>query len=159
MRITNSIVREEIENVAVQIYTLIKSEPNLTPRSRRWITDLIKKGGFFVALSGHEVKGFIVREHVWGKYYEIKSWYCVPNARNGGLAHELFRRAIDLPGAKFISVTFFYRMVEKLQRYGYVQIKYIQLPLPVSTIFLIRRPWASVMRHMFKKKSYLILRP
>ncbi len=159
MTILDKFDARQIENIVNEIYAIIIKEPNLTPRSKKWIKKRIREGGLIASMSGNgPVSGFIFREHIWGDYYEIKSWYCRPEDRGRGLAHELFRKAIAIPGKKYISVTFFYSMTEKLRRYGYEITYYYQLPLMVTIIFLLKRPLPSVLRHLFKRKSYLVIR-
>ena len=159
MKITNIIRDEDRNEVVEQVYMLIKSEPRLTPRSKAWIKRIMKAGGLFAAIDAKgQVGSFIVREHVWGTYYEIKSWYCRPEARSTGIAHKVFRADVSLPGEKFLSVSFFPQMIERLRRYGYVPASYWSLPIMVNLIFLMKRPWRSVGRHIFRTKSYLAIR-
>lgn len=159
MLLTNKIKGSEIDSFSKQIFRSIKSEPNLTNRTLKYIALMLRKSCFYVAKDNKgKICGFIAKERVWGKYYEVKCWYVNHENRGCGLADQLFNKVIEEGGCSYLSSTFDKRIVERLKTYQFKIIKITDLPWRVGLTYICTRNVSSIIKHGFFRKSYLLLR-
>lgn len=158
MLFKNSFSEKAIEDLSNQVYFLIKGEPKLTNRSRREIIGWMKNHSLHLALEDGQVRGFIVREKMTENFYEIKSLFVKDDYREVGLGGKLLRRAVKDESKNYLSVTFQERIVRKVTEVGYKRASFADLPLGVSIKYLIGRNLNSVLRHLFKAKSTLLVK-
>lgn len=159
MDISNSFSEHEIPQIAGKIFSHIHSEPHLTNRSMSYIYKLLRSKAFFIMMDKKkQVKGFIAKERLSGNYYELKCWYIVPSERNRGLSKKIFDAATQDKRHTYLLATFQKEIAETLKMDGFQPISFINLPANVLLRYLITRHWSSILRHLFIRKSYLIIK-
>jgi hypothetical protein len=159
MDILNSFPQDKVSDVAGQIFTYIQNEPELTNRSLHYIENLLRKKSFYVMMGAKKhIVGFIAKEKLAGNYYELKCWYIIPSERKKRLSEKIFLAAIQDKKHIYVGVTFQKEIVDKLKQYGFRKISLINLPPLVLFKYLSTRQWRSIIKHLFVRKSYLIIK-
>jgi len=159
LKIKNKFTSSEIDYISGKIFTAIQKEKRLTNRPLEYIKKSLKSGFFFVAVEkGNHVTGFIIKEKLFSDYYEIKSWYISPGKRNSGSGSKLMNSALSDKSIKYLCVTFQPKVTDILKHYGFKQISLNQLPMNLLIKYVITRNLISVIRHVFVKKSYLMIK-
>jgi hypothetical protein len=159
MVIKNKFYSKDIDYISQQIYIAIQKEKNLTKRPLEYIKKGLKIGIFYIALEkSDQVIGFIIKEKLISNYYEIKSWYIIPNKRYCGIGNRLINFALSDKNCYYLSVTFQSKMIDILGHYGFKQISLLYLPTNVLIRYLTTRNWFSILTHIFIKRSYLMIK-
>ena len=159
MDIKNKFTKEDSKRLSKQITLLISQEDSLTNRGIKEIEGLIRNNSFFVALGAeNKIKGFIVKEKLIQNYYEIKCWYVVPSFRKKGLAIQLLNSAVKDNGHNYIGVTFQDKIVQKVGSFGFKPTSLVKLPPGVLLAYIFTRRPASILKHLFRRKSILLLK-
>lgn len=121
--------------------------------------NLLVRECFYVMVNPEKhVIGFIAKEHLMDNYYELKSWYIVPSKRSQGLSDKIFLEAIKKKEHIYLGVTFQKEIVKRLQSYGFKQESLTSLPPKVLLKYLITRQWKSIVKHLFIRKSYIVVK-
>lgn len=158
MVIRNEFTNQEIGNLTEQLYDFIKSEQQLTDRKKSNIKTLIEKKSFYIAMEDNKVCGFIAKEYLAHNYYELKCWYVIPSHRSTGLSIELIKQSTSDTTHIYLGVTFQKDIIDKLAPYGFKHINLLHLPLSVLWKYIATRSWKSILKHLFKNKSYLLIK-
>lgn len=159
MRILNKFPDRQIEVIAGQIHQMILREINLTNRNLGYIKRMLKNCFFYISLEKEDkINGFIAKEKLIGNYYEVKSWYVTPENRGSGLADKLLLKSIEDLNNNYLSNTFETYIVIKLKSYGFKQISISDLPWKVILYYILTRNVNSIIKHLFSKRSYLLLK-
>lgn len=159
MVILNSFDRTQIEEIAPRIHQIILQEPRLTRRSLDYLKKLLLASSVYVLFDDNKkIVGFVIKENLSGNFFEIKSWYVVPEERGRGLAEKLLIRSTENEGDKYIGATFQPDIAGKVEKYGFIPVPLFRLPIKVVLVYVFSRPWSSILRHLFKKRGILLLK-
>jgi N-acetylglutamate synthase-like GNAT family acetyltransferase len=150
---------KERNNIAFQIYSYIYTEPKLTRRSISYIKAMLRSNSVFVLCNKNNmVKAFIIKERLWQNFYEIKSLYIAPSYRGNGVAAKLITKAIANIDHRYLSVTFDQRIAKMLISYKFKTTTLLSLPGPLLFRYITTRRLSSVIKHLFKKRSILLIK-
>lgn len=159
MVIRNKFNNDEIDVIVDKIFNFIIDEPELTKRSKKHIQSLIENGSFYVAFDRkNNINGFIAKDKLIDKYYELKCWYVFKKYRGTDLSDMLFKAVAVNRDHKYIGTTFQENILTKVKKFGFRKGSYSDIPFKVLLLFLITREWSSIIKHFFKKKSYIFIR-
>lgn len=148
----------EVDEISLVIRNYIGKETNLTKRTDREIRRWLMQEDMYIAFSKKEILGFIVCEKILGNFYELKSWFVEQKSRKKAIGKALLLRVISNKKKTYIASTFQEKIVEKLKRYGFVEKTVWTLPVHVLIWYIVTRNVSSLHKHIFKKKSILLIK-
>ena len=158
MLIRNKFQKREYDTLSSQIFHLIRNEPKLTNRSLGEIIKWMDSGFLHIALNGNHILGFIASEKITSNFYEVKSLLVKKRYRGKGLGDKLMKNAVREERMNYIISTFQERIVEKAIGLGFREISFIELPLKTFLRYMSTKNLRSVLKHGFKKRSYLLVK-
>lgn len=158
MRIENKIKKDDYERISSQVHLLINKESRLTKRSRKEIKKLLENDNIFLAFDKDKVIGFIARENIYKNYIELKSWFVVPELRNKGVGRKLLKEVISEKGFIYLIATFYDGVISIFKKEGFIKISLLKLPTLLVVKMLFTRNTKSLFKHMFRKKSTLLIK-
>lgn len=159
MEIKHVFSPEERKNIREFLFETIHNEPELTDRSRADIDEMISQDFAFVACEANQIRGFILKKPLGARLFELISWYVLPSFRNQGIGSKLLREAIKNHSHEtYLATTFNTKTCSLLQHNGFKKTSWNTLPITLSIRYLISRKVTSIAKHLFKKKSYLLIR-
>jgi 5S rRNA maturation endonuclease (ribonuclease M5) len=159
MEIRNEFNKEEIGEIAQQIYLLIKNEKKLTNRRVGEIKNLLRDKGVVIAFDrNRKITGFIIKRKLYKNYYEVMSWYIDPVYRGKGNASKLIKKITSNKNQIYFSATTQEQVVNIVKKYGFRKGSLSNLPLMVIIKYLITRSHVSLFNYLFKKKSYFLFK-
>lgn len=158
MLIRNKFQKKEIDRLSSQVFHLIKNEPKLTNRSLGKIINWMENGFLYIALSGDRVLGFIASEEITDKFHEVKSLLVKKEYRKKGLGDKLMKEAVKEKELNYLISTFQERIVKKAAKLGFKKASFKKLPLKTSLTYILKKNMSSVLKHGFKKRSFLLIK-
>lgn len=158
MVIQNSFPKKDHSKIAQEVHDMILAEKRLTPRSYNNIKRLIGENSVYVAQENNQNIGCIIKEHLADHIYELKSLYVIPKKRRHGVGNALLKISINQKSHIYLASTFYPEIVSALQRYGFTIIQIYDLPFPIIVRYIMTRSWKSILKHLLKQKSYLLIK-
>lgn len=158
MLIRNKFQKRKVDRLSKQVFHLIKNEPKLTNRSLGEITKWIEGDSLHIALEGDQILGFIAREKITNNFYEVKSLLVRKEYRRKGLGDKLMEEAVKEKEVNYLISTFQEKIVRKAAKLRFKKTSFIKLPLIISLTYISTKKLGSVLKHGFKKKSYLLVK-
>lgn len=158
MEIKNRFNELELKEIAQQIHDTIESEQLLTSRTLASIRGLLRANNCYISLEKNDILGFISQKNISDQVVELQSWYVVPSRRNQKIGSKLLQKAINDTTKVYLASTFSPKIAETLHEFGFIYTKLHKLPLHIALKYLSERRITSVIKHLFKTKSYLLIK-
>ena len=158
MEIRRSFDQSSAASIANKIYKIISQARRLTFRKLAYLKKQLENRSVFVMFEKEKLVGFIIKDRLFNSYYEIKSWYVVPKYRKKGIGKLLLKEVISGRDNKYIMTTFYRDPITIALKEGFRKVSLLQLPFSVTAKFLLSRSPKSIIKHIFRTKSTLLIK-